>query len=162
MRSVMRVLLAVVLLGFPVVCLSVVAVGWWRSGEPPDWPFHLWPAAAAGQFVGGLTLAMVGGIVIGTRRWPERVWPHLLQLWGAGLIIEAALQMMFMVAVLIAAMDIDDVYDGYPRPFLWTVAVLAVVVTPALVVWRTRVLLRGPKPTFAAVGTKSDERRGMK
>jgi hypothetical protein len=144
---VIRVLLAVVLVGLPVINLSVVGVEWRHSGEPPDWPFHLWPLAAASQFVGGLVLAIVGGIVIGTRRGPERVWPHLLQLWGAGLIVEAVLQMMFMVAALIATIDIDDVYDGYPWPFLSTVAVLAVVVTPTLIVWRTSVLLRRARGT---------------
>jgi hypothetical protein len=147
MRSVIRVLLALVLVGLPVIYLSVVGVEWWHSGEPPDWPFHVWPLAAAGQFVGGLVLAMAGGIVIGTRRSPEGVWPHLMQLWGAGLIIEAVLQLVFMVGAAVPTIDIDGVYDGYPWPFLSTVAVLAVVVTPTLVVWRTSVLLRRARDT---------------
>ena len=67
---------------------------------------------------------------------------HLLQLWGAGLIIEAALQLLFMVTVLITRMNIDNEYDGPSWPLLLTVAFLAIVVTPALVVWQTNVLRR--------------------
>lgn len=142
MRSVIRVLLAIVFVGLPAIYLAVVGVESWQSGAPPEWAFHLWLFAAAAQFVAGLVLAMVGGVVIGIRRSPERVWPHLLQLWGAALIVEAVLQMVFLVALAIATIDIDDVYDGYPWPFLATVALLTLVVTPTLVVWRTTALLR--------------------
>jgi hypothetical protein len=142
MRSAIRVLVAVVFVGFPVVFVAVVAVGWRRSGEPPDWSYHLWPLVALGQFIGGLAIAMVGGIALGMRRWPDRVWPHLLQLWGAGLIVESVLQMVFLVASAIPTDEIDGAYVVDRAPFLWTVAVLALVVTPALVAWQTSVVIR--------------------
>ena len=82
--SVTRVLLAVILVGLPVVYLLVIGVAWWRYDEPPDWAPHLWLTAAATAFLGGLALAIVGAIAVGMERWSERVWPHLLQLWGVG------------------------------------------------------------------------------
>jgi hypothetical protein len=140
--SVTRVLLAVVLVGLPVVYLLVIGVAWWRYGEPPDWALHLWLTAAAGAFVGGLALAIVGGIAVGTDRWAERVWPHLFQLWGVGLIAEGVLHTMFVIF----ASDVDNAVYGYPWGFLGPLAVL-VLVTPALVAWRTLVRLRRPRST---------------
>jgi hypothetical protein len=142
MRSAIRVLFAVVFVGVPAIVVAVVGVGWWRSGEPPDLAYHLWPLAAVAQFIGGLALAIIGGIAIGTARWPQRVWPHVLQLWGAALIVEAILQMLFIVAAAMPTTETDGVYSGYPWQFLVAVAVLALVVTPTLVVWQTRVLFR--------------------
>lgn len=122
MRSATRVLLAVAFVGIPVVFVDVVAVGWWRSGEPPDWPY--------------------------------RVWPHLLQLWGAGLIVESALQMVFLVASVVPTDKIDGVYVVDRASLLWTVAILALVVTPALVAWRTSVMI-GARPTTVEVSRVS-------
>jgi hypothetical protein len=53
------------------------------------------------------------------------------------LIVEGVLQIVFFAG----ASNIDNVVYGYPSRFLWTVAVLALVVTPTLVVWRTSVIL---------------------
>jgi hypothetical protein len=144
--SVTRVALAVVLAGLPVVYLLVIAVAWWRYGEPPDWAPHVWLTAGATTFLGGLALAIVGAIALGMERWSERVWPHLLQLWGVGLVVEGVLHILFVIF----AVDVDNAVYGHPWGLLGAVAVLAVVVTPALVAWRTVAWLRRPGSTAEA------------
>ena len=94
-------------------------------------------AIAAGCALGGAVVVATGSVIIRTAGPDKRLAGRLTQLWGAFLVGEGLIQLLF----LIMASNIDNAEFGMPWGALAVLATLALLAFPAVAIWRTRVHL---------------------
>ena len=95
-------------------------------------------AIAAGCALCGAVVVAAGSVIIRTAGPDRQLAGRLMQLWGAFLLGEGLIQLLF----LIVESNIDNAEFGMPWGTLAVLAMLALLAFPAFAIWRTRVHLK--------------------